>query len=74
MKLGPPEREDFTDEEVRRFLHPTPTKEDRYKELVKDWTRKARSSSYTDEERNIYYDCSEQLHNILQKGSLCSEI
>jgi hypothetical protein len=32
--------------------------------LVKKWTEKAQSSSTTDEERAVYYECAEELHNI----------
>lgn len=34
-------------------------------ELVKDWTRKAQNSSCNDDERNIYYKCAEDLHDVI---------
>lgn len=70
MKLGPPELEDFTDREVEAWLHPAPTKEDRYKELVKEWTLNAQSCCFTDDEKHLYYKCAEQLHRINQIGQI----
>ena len=36
----------------------------RYLDLVKEWTKKAQNSSCTDDERNIYYACAKQLHEL----------
>lgn len=33
-------------------------------ELVKKWTEKAQSRSITNEERAVYYECAEELHNL----------
>ncbi len=33
-------------------------------ELVRKWTEKAQSSCITDDERAVYYECAEELHNI----------
>ena len=32
-----------------------------------EWTRKAQSSLYADDERNTYYTCAEQLHDALYR-------
>ena len=32
-----------------------------------EWTRKAQSSSISDDERNAYYDCAEKLHDAIYK-------
>lgn len=34
------------------------------RELVSKWTEKAQSGALTDEERLVYYNCAEELHNI----------
>ena len=31
--------------------------------LVLEWTRKAQSGTCTDDERNVYYECAEKLHD-----------
>lgn len=35
--------------------------------LVKEWTRNARSGSCTDDEKNVYYECAQKLHNAIQR-------
>jgi hypothetical protein len=47
------------------------TKEDQFlimknsmNDLVKKWTEKAQTSCVTDDERAIYYECAEELHNL----------
>ena len=35
----------------------------RAEDLVRQWTEKAQSSAITDDERFIYYECAEALHN-----------
>jgi hypothetical protein len=34
--------------------------------LVEKWTKSAQSSSNTDDERNIYYQCAEELFRMIQ--------
>ena len=36
----------------------------RYHKLVVELTLKAQNSSCTDDERNIYYECAKQLHDL----------
>lgn len=33
--------------------------------LVAEWTRKAQSGSCTDDEKSVYYDCAEKLHDAI---------
>jgi len=35
--------------------------------LVSEWTRKAQSGSCTDDEKQVYYECAEKLHETIQK-------
>ena len=35
--------------------------------LIMEWTRKAQSGSCTDDEKQVYYECAEKLHEAVQK-------
>ena len=35
--------------------------------LVAEWTHKAQNNSYTDDERNVYYNCAEELHKLIHQ-------
>ena len=34
--------------------------------LVAEWTRKAQSGSCTDDEKQVYYECAQKLHETVQ--------
>lgn len=34
------------------------------KNFISEWTEKAQTKPMTDEERAVYYECAEQLHNL----------
>jgi hypothetical protein len=38
-----------------------------FKILVTEWTQKAQSGSCTDDEKNVYYECAEKLHEAIQQ-------
>ena len=38
-----------------------------FKFLVIEWTRKAQSGSYTDDEKQVYYECAQKLHEAVQR-------
>ena len=38
---------------------------DPFKKLVLEWTKKAQSGLCSDDERNTYYACAEQLHDTI---------
>lgn len=35
--------------------------------LVSEWTRKAQSGSCTDDEKSVYYDCAQKLHETIHE-------